>query len=377
MKIAINCSICQPKGGGITEYIVNLTRELEKLDHENEYVLYVLQDLYDFCLTKLPSRFRIKKIPYNNTLTQIIKRSLFSQSFWYKEEKEEGFDIFHSPFFYAPKMRKAKVIITVHDLRLYRFPKTYGLLRYIYLQHSVKETIRRADRIISISQFTKDEIMDTCHVEGSRIKVIHEAINKESFAIGTIETYELPSEYEYLRKGRFLFSLGHIEPRKNYIRLIKAFRMLKEEKDNEDLKLVIAGKPLLDADSVLKMIEETDDVVYLNYIPHELLLWLYRNATLFVFPSFYEGFGFPPLEAASMGTVSAVSNVSSIPEVCGDAAFYFNPYDVQEIYRVIDGALSHPESIKEREEKLEEQLSKFSWRKNAQETIEIYKSFCK
>lgn len=374
MKIAINCSICQPKGGGITEYIVNLTREIELLDHENEYVLYVLQDLYDFCKTKLPERFRIKKIPYNNTLTQKIKRSLFSQRFWYDEEEREAFDIFHSPFFYAPKMKRAKVIITVHDLRLYRFPRTYNLLRYLYLQHSVRETIRRADRIISISAFTKDEIVNTCHIDAQKVRIIHEAINRDFFSPSTIAGYKLPSEYSFLQNGRFLFSLGHIEPRKNYVRLIEAFKLLKLQENNEDIKLVIAGKPLLDTKKVFKLIEETKDVIYLNYIPSELLLWLYQHATLFVFPSFYEGFGFPPLEAASMGTVSAVSNVSSIPEVCGDTAFYFNPYDVEEMSNVLGNALSQPDAIKVRSERLEEQLSKFSWEKNAEETIEVYKN---
>ena len=372
MKIAINCSICQPKGGGITEYIVNLTRELERLDHENEYVLYVLQDLYDFCFTKLPSRFRIKKIPYNNTLGQIIKRSLFSQRFWYKEEDIEKFDIFHSPFFYAPKMKRAKVLITVHDLRLYRFPQTYGLLRYLYLRHSVKETIRRADKIISISQFTKDEIIETCHINPEKVQVIHEAINRAAFSVDAIKDYKLPDEYKYLADTRILFSLGHVEPRKNYKRLIEAFRLLKKQEVNKDVKLIIAGKPILDAESVMKMIEETEDVIYLNFIPRELLLWLYKNATLFVFPSYYEGFGFPPLEAASLGTVSAVSNVSSIPEVCGDCAFYYNPYDVDEMYRIIDSALKDFQSVDKKRKLLEEQLSKFSWKKNAKETLRVY-----
>lgn len=374
MKIAINCSICQPKGGGITEYIVNLTRELERLDHENEYVLYVLQDLYNFCLTKLPSRFRIKKIPYNNTLGQKIKRSLFSQRFWYKEEEIENFDIFHSPFFYAPKMKRAKVLITVHDLRLYRFPRTYGLLRYLYLYHSVKETIQRADKIISISQFTKDEIIDTCHINPEKVQVIHEAINRTAFSFDAIKDYKLPDEYKYLENTRFLFSLGHVEPRKNYIRLIEAFRLLKKQQKNRDVKIVIAGKPLLDAESVMKMVKETRDVIYLNFIPHELLLWLYKNAALFVFPSYYEGFGFPPLEAASLGTVSAVSNVSSIPEVCGESAFYFNPYDVDEMYKTISTALANPLSVDKKGKLLEKQLSKFSWKKNAEETLKVYKT---
>lgn len=372
MKIAINCSICQPKGGGITEYIVNLTQELERLDYENEYVLYVLQDLYDFCLTKLPSRFKIKKIPYNNTLGQKIKRSLFSQRFWYREEEIEKFDIFHSPFFYAPKMKRAKVLITVHDLRLYRFPSTYGLLRYLYLRHSVKETIRRADKIISISQFTKNEIIDTCHINPEKIIVIYEAINRSSFSVDTIRNYNLPNEYQYLADTRFLFSLGHVEPRKNYKRLIEAFRLLKKQEENKDVKLIIAGKPILDADSVMKMIENTNDVIYLNFIPRELLLWLYKNAILFVFPSYYEGFGFPPLEAASMGTLSVVSNLSSIPEVCGDCAFYFNPFDIDEMYRVINTALNDVQSINRKASLLEKQLSKFSWKKNAEETLRVY-----
>ena len=374
MKIAINCSICQPKGGGITEYIVNLTNCLDKIDQENEYVLYVLQDLYEFCLTKLPNRFRVKKIPYNNTLGQIIKRSFFSQRFWYKEEEIEKFDIFHSPFFYAPKFKRAKVILTVHDLRLYRYPKTYSFLRYIYLKHSVKESIVRADKIISITQFTKDEIVDTCGVDASKIIVVHEAINRDAFSPRFLDNFNLPADLECLRNSRFLFSLGHIEPRKNYLRLIDAFRELKKDKRNRDLKLVIAGKPLLQAEEILKMIDQTEDAYYLNFVSRDVLLWLYQNATLFVFPSIYEGFGFPPLEAASLGTVSAVSNVSSIPEVCGECAFYFNPYIVDEISHVISYPLNTPNEIDKKKQLLESQLSKFSWERNAKETLKVYKS---
>ena len=374
MKIAINCSICQPKGGGITEYIVNLMHNIEYLDHDNEYILYVLQDLYEFCKEKLPARMRIKKIPYNNTMKDIIRRSLFSQSFWYKEEEKEMFDIFHSPFFYAPKFRKAKVILTVHDLRLYRYPRTYGFLRYVYLRHSVKESIQRADRIIAISQFTKDEIVDTCNVESTKIKVILEAINREAFSPQSIENYDIPNEYSFLKEGRFLFSLGHIEPRKNYERLIEAFLLLKEEERNKDLKLVIAGKPLLDAGNILEKIKKSNDIYYMNYVSRQMLLWLYHNTALFVFPSIYEGFGFPPLEAASMGSISAVSNVSSIPEVCGDAAFCFNPLNIEDICSAISAGLYDIELIKNKKQALEVQLNKFSWKKNASETIAVYSS---
>ena len=152
MKIAINCQFCSQKGGGgIKEYIVSLTNHLEKVDHQNEYVLYVLEDQYEYSKTVLPSRFKLKPIPYQKNFVSKVKRSLFAQSFWTKEEKEEGFDVFHSPFFHAPKMKKARLIMTVHDLRLYRYPETYSFLRYQFLKRAVKESIDRVDQIIAIS----------------------------------------------------------------------------------------------------------------------------------------------------------------------------------------------------------------------------------
>ena len=118
MKIAINCQFWILRGGGgIKEYIANLVNHLEKVDHQNEYVLYVLEDQFEDAKTKLPARFKLKPIPYQRNFVSKVKRSLFAQSFWSKEERDEGFDVFHSPFFHAPKMKKARVIMTVHDLR--------------------------------------------------------------------------------------------------------------------------------------------------------------------------------------------------------------------------------------------------------------------
>lgn len=373
MKIAINCQFCyKGGGGGIKEYIVSLTNQLAKVDHQNEYVLYVLEDQYEYSKTILPSSFKLKPIPYQRSFVSRIKRSLFAQSFWTKEEKEEGFDVFHSPFFHAPKMKKARLVMTVHDLRLYRYPETYPWMRYQFLKNTVKESIERVDKIIAISQFTKDEMIDTCGVNPDKVKVIHEAINRSFFNTNAIENYSLPKEYAYLKDCRFLFCLSQIEPRKNHARLIQAFTVLKTMGGFDDLKLVLAGRQLLNPGPVLKLIAETPDVVYLNYVPTEIMLWLYRNASLFVYPSYYEGFGFPPLEAASLGTVSAVGNLSSVPEVCGDCAFYFDPYDISDMSKVIATALNDESLIQEKKMKLEDQLGKFSWEKNARETVKVY-----
>jgi glycosyltransferase involved in cell wall biosynthesis len=373
MKIAINCQFCfQKGGGGIKEYIVSLTNHLEKVDHQNEYVLYVMEDQFEYSKTVLPSRFKLKPIPYQRNFVSKVKRSLFAQSFWTKEEKEEGFDVFHSPFFHAPKMKKARLIMTVHDLRLYRYPETYSFLRYQFLKRAVKQSIDRVDKIIAISQFTKDEIIDTCGVNPDKVTVIHEAINRSFFNADSIKDYTLPQEYAYLKDCRFLFCLSQIEPRKNHARLIKAFSAIKAMDGFEDLKLVLAGRQLLNAGPVLKLIAETPDVVYLDFVPTEMMLWLYHNASLFVYPSYYEGFGFPPMEAASLGTVSAVGKLSSIPEICGDCAFYFDPYDVEDMSKVVAAALKDESLIQEKKTKLENQLNKFSWEKNARETVKVY-----
>ena len=373
MKIAINCQFCFAKGGGgITEYIIQLTNHLAKIDHDNEYVLYALEDQYEYCKTVLPARFKLKPIPYRKSLVSKICRSLFAQNFWSKEEEEERFDVFHSPFFHAPKMKYARLLMTVHDLRLYRYPETYSFLRYQFLKRAVKESIARVDHIIAISQFTKDEMIETCGVSPDKVTVVHEAINRSFFSVDRIKNYVLPQEYAYLKEGRFLFYLSHIEPRKNHLRLIKAFSAMKAQGGFDDVRLVLAGIQNLDAAPVLKAIAETPDVVYLDYVPTELMLWLSSHATLFVYPSYYEGFGFPPLEAASLGTVSAVAGVTSLPEVCGDCAFYFNPYDVDDMSRVIANALKDQAAIEEKRAKLESQLSKFSWEDNARNTLEIY-----
>ena len=374
MKIAINCMFCTPQSGGIKEYIVNLTNSLSSVDHENEYLLYVLEDQYDYARCVLPSKWRIKILPYKSDLYSKIKRSLFSQRYWSKEEKVERFQLFHSPFFYAPSFEKAKLVITVHDLRLYRFPQTYPLLRFLYLRYSVERSLRCADAIISVSQFTKDEIVECCKISEDKIVVIHEAINRELFSEDALEDNILPSEYEYLNYSRFIFTLGHVEPRKNYIRLLRAFEMVKALPKHHDLKLVIAGRLNWKSKEVQKALKQSKDVIFLNFIPRKLLLWLYKKTALFVFPSYYEGFGFPPLEAASLGTVSAVSKISSIPEVCGESAFYFDPYNIQNISDVISSCLEKPELIEEKRKKLSSQLDQFSWAKNAEKTLIVYKS---
>lgn len=373
MKIAINCAFFQPKGGGIKEYIHNLVENLYQQDTTNEYVLYVLKDNLEYAQKNINVKFKIKPIPFKgNGIMNIIARSLLENFFWIREEQVEKWDIFHSPFFHGPKLRNAKLILTVHDMRFFRYPKTYTFLRYQYLKRAVKSSINRADRIISISEFTKNEIQAAYDTNEDKITVIHEAINPEHFGKSKL-SLEDNAYIKELKGVPYILSVGHLEPRKNYDRLIDAFKKIKSSLTS-GTKLIIIGKKGHGYESTLRKIEEDNDVLYLNFVSQGLLNWLYKNTMLFVFPSFYEGFGFPPLEAGIHGAVAAVSDVSSMPEVCGDAVSYFNPFDIDEMAKVIFQTFNN-ECLRSRlKNNMQEQLLSFSWEKNAEETIGLYNS---
>lgn len=373
MKVAVNCAFLQPRGGGIKEYMVNLVRNLSRIEPDNDYVVYVLRDFRDYadrCLSG--ADVRIKEIPFGtgSNLKKIV-RSLAERRFWLREEREERWDLFHSPFFHAPALRATKILLTVHDLRFVRYPETYSRLRVIFLRHAVRRSILHASHIIAISEFTKRDIMNAYGVEGNRITTVHEAINPDDFS----SRHEAGEGPEQLSDTRFILSVGHLEPRKNYAGLIGAFRKMKDGNPSlKDVRLVIVGRKECRYGETLRLIEGNPDVDYLDFVSHETLIWLYRHARLFAFPSFYEGFGFPPLEAAALGLPSAVSDVASIPEICGDGVIYFNPNDIDDMARALERGLVDGSERRRLIENLPWMAGAYSWERNASETLGVYHS---
>ncbi|MBZ4190004.1 glycosyltransferase family 4 protein [Niabella beijingensis] len=374
MKIAINASFYGPRTGGIGTYIYNLITHLEQVDVTNDYIIYLAKDYFKYGTEKLPQRWKFKATPFASNSK--IKRSITENKFWLKEEKDEQFDVFHSPFFHSPKLKHAKTILTVHDMRFERYPKTYSPLRYLFLKYKVKKSIERANKIIAISQFTKDELLYFYKIDDKKVKVIHEAINFDDFRDNDNTS---PSDLlSGLISNRYILSVGHIEPRKNYINLIRAFNMLlKTNNQLADLKLVIVGKRQHNYVKVIKLINQNKNIIYTDFVSFSDLKWLYKHAELFAFPSIYEGFGFPPLEAAALGTVSTVSNASCIPEICGDSVLYFDPLNTHDIAKKIE-ILLMDKTVKENYgDQLRLNLDRFSWTKNANETLSCYKLLLK
>jgi glycosyltransferase involved in cell wall biosynthesis len=371
MKIAINCTFYTPKGGGIKEYIYNLITEIVKIEHKHELIFYVTEESKSDFKKMVQNKGRIKIFPYQSN--QKIRRAIFQQLYWKKEEEKECFDIFHSPFFYAPEFKKAKIVLTIHDLRFVNYPLSYKITRYLFLKYAVKKSINKADSIIAISNFTKNEIIKHYKIKSEKVKVIHEAVNIDGFLLNN-NLKSLVINREAIKSNNFILSVGHLEPRKNYNRLIDAYLELPAILRSE-FKLVIVGKKNHDFKNIISKINKSKDVIYLDFVTREELIWLYANCKFHVFPSFYEGFGFSSLEAGLFGKPTIGANQSSIPEIAGKGGIYFNPFSIKEIKNQIFNVLSDQGLYENLSKEAYNNVSCFSWKKNAIETINIYNKF--
>lgn len=368
MKIAINCIYYTPKGGGIKEYIYNLVTELGKIEHKHDIIFYITKESELDFRNIIGDSGILKIFPFCEN--EKIKRALFQQKYWTSEEEKEGFDVFHSPFFYAPNFVKAKKLLTVHDLRFVHYPRSYKLLRYLFLKYAVKKSIKNCDKIIAISDFTKKEILKTYNIDKEKVVVIHEAVNSGDFTLKN-KSRQIVINNEVISSNKYLLAVGHLEPRKNYIRLIEAYLELPENIQKE-YKLILVGKKNHDFGDILTKINQSDNVVYLDFVAREELIWLYANCKIHAFPSFYEGFGFSSLESGLFGKPTIGANQSSIPEIAGDGGVYFDPFSVKDISEKMLLLLSDQEKYEFLSRQSFLNTKRFSWARNAVETLNVY-----
>lgn len=271
---------------------------------------------------------------------QLWKRFHFPPLNWFIG----NYDIYHFPNFCLPPMTHGKFIITVHDLAFMRYPEYIEPKNLEFLRRELPSSLKSAHRIIAVSHFTKKELIELFNVPEEKIAVIYEGV-VQSFALNTFVQSEALNNY--------ILCVSTIEPRKNIEGLIQAARLC-------NMKLVIVGQKGWMTD-----IKPEKDVIFLGYVPEKELYNIYRNAKSFVFPSFYEGFGLPPLEAMAYG----VPVVSTKFEVLGDAARFVDPRDPEDIANGVKEVLADPGPWVK---KGLEQVKKFSWQKTAEETFKLY-----
>jgi len=298
---------------------------------------------------------------------------------WLGQLAHLGFDgllpegeLFHATEHLLMPLRHIPTVLTIHDLVFRLFPHYHKPLNYTFLNLAMPLFVRRADHLIAVSHSTKQDLRRLYGVPPGKITVIYEGAAPRFHPQPREEVERVRRKYHLPR--RLVLSVGTLEPRKNYPRLLEAFALLRA-RWREGWRLAIAGGRGWLYRPFFQRLEELGlqgEVILLGCVPEEDLPGLYSAATLFVFPSLYEGFGLPPLEAMACGTPVACSRASSLPEVGGEAARYFNPASAEDMAQVMYEVLADEALRAEMRERGLRQARRFSWDRAAEETMAVY-----
>ncbi|MBI3754626.1 MAG: glycosyltransferase family 4 protein [Deltaproteobacteria bacterium] len=374
MRIGINTLFFIPgKVGGSETYIRNLIAKLSDIDSENEYFIFANRENFNEFKTGRPN-FHKMLCPINASFKP--GRILWEQFVLPFQTLKYKIDILFSPGYTAPIFIGCKQVVTIHDLNYYYHPDDFSSLELLFWRLLVPLSARAANRVITISKNSKRDIENILKVSPDKVDLIYEAANMfPDFGGWGDENIEKVKK-KYCIDGKYILSIAAMHPHKNIHRLIEAYKILKD-KYGTSHKLVLVGMKAWASKAVegaIKGMSLEKDVIFTGWVPLEDIPIFYKGAAVFVFPSLFEGFGIPPLEAMTCGTPVAVSNITSLPEVVGDAGKYFNPYDVEDIaskvYEVITSTALREELIK----KGFEQAKKFFWEKTAKQTVDVFKA---
>lgn len=364
--------MCDEKKSGVAEYTENLVENILKIDKENQYFLFY----NSWKKVSLPSwnfpnaKFCGFKIP-NKILNFSLKFFNFPKIDWLIKEKLDCFLIPNTNFISLSE--NCKKIIAVHDLSFEIYPEFFSpKSRLWHKLANLKKICDEADKIIAVSENTARDLEKIYKINPKKIKTIHSGIKKiqtQDYDLKRVkEKYNLPDD--------FILYLGNIEPRKNLETLLKAFEIIMDSPDEPEndkkIHLIIAGTRGYKSGHVYN--DRYKRVQFLKFVSAEDKPALYKLAKIFVFPSFYEGFGFPPLEAMAQGTPVVSSISSSLTETIGNAGILTNPYDAEDLACAINVLMENDNVRNEMIARGFAQIQKFDWRKTAEETINLIKS---
>ena len=372
MKIGIDVSQIV-YGTGVSFYTSSLVENLLKIDKTNEYrFLAGTLRQSDFFKNYFTSLKDFKNAKGKIALFPPSLADLFSNRLHLLpiESFLGKIDVFHSSDWSQPPTKAAK-ITTIHDFGFLKFPATAHPKIKSVMARRLKWVKKEADVVIAISESTKKDIIEILNIPEQKIKVVYEAAPDDVIQIKDQKKIN-QIKNKYKLDGDFLLSVATLEPRKNLKRIILAFQKIK--KDFPSMKLVIVGKSGWDQSLNEIAKQKQSDIVFTGYINRSDLLALYSSASCFVFPSLYEGFGLPILEAMKCGAPVVTSNVSSMPEVAGQAGVLVDPLSVEKITQGIKKAIGDKENLVQ---KGFEQANSFSWEKTAKETLKVYEEIFK
>jgi len=353
---------------GIGTYIGGLLRALGAIDPVNEYILVALPDDLGV-FSGLPPNF--KTATYQKADSYASNHLAFP---WFLHGLAPS--LVHIPLNQVPLFMMDPYVVTIHDMASLLFETGSGL-RIAARRSLLRRGLLRAKRIMAVSEATRRDVRDALGIPADRIRVAYNAPNPDFFKPAAADRASILERYQI--SYPFLLYAGNIRPQKNIPRLVEAFAVVREQLSRHpvyrDLRLIVIGDEISRYPSVRRAVIQTrveKAVRFLGFVPFEALRIFFESAALFVFPSLYEGFGLPPLEAMATGTPVVASNVSSLPEVLGDAALLVNPENVFEIARAIQDVLLDEDLRADLIAKGKVQAARYSWDRTAREVLKVY-----
>ncbi len=383
-RIGIDARFYGPIGKGIGRYIQEIVDNVIKIDQDNEYIIFLSKDNFDeFICDGERVKKKIANIRWYGIAEQLFMPFLILRN---------RLDLMHFPHFNVPVFCPTKFVVTIHDLILTKFPTVrsstlspaFYKLKNLFYRIIIYIAVHRAREVIAVSEFTKKDIVEKFKISEKKVQVTYEGVanlakGKDSLFVKKLDDKSTLLSYNI--DSKFILYVGNAYPHKNLESLVEVFSDL--HKKHQGLRLVLVGKE----DYFYKRIkeiaagfslwhEDVEDspVIFPGYVPDSELEILYKKAMCYVFPSLYEGFGLPPLEAMVKGCPVISSNSSSMPEILGDAAIYFNPKDKQEMIDKIEKVLDDPRLRETLIKKGKEQAKSYNWWEAARKTLEIYKN---
>ncbi|MBI5303473.1 MAG: glycosyltransferase family 4 protein [Chloroflexi bacterium] len=368
LTIGIDFTSASRERAGIGRYARELVRALSRLDGTNRYVLFVPRDAHAELLRfDWSPNFTIRRAPlterYLAALWHRARVPLFVEAFIGKV------DVFYSPDFLLPPTRARRTLVTVHDLSYVRVPECFPAPLLNYLNRAVPRALARADLVLADADSTRRDVNDVYRVPRDKIKTLYSGVDPRFNP--SIAPESQARVHELTRGKPYLLAVSTIQPRKNYARLIEAFgRIANSQFLVRNSQLVISGAKGWMFEDVFQKVERLglqERVIFPDFFADDDLPALYAGATLFVYPSLYEGFGLPVAEAMACGAPVVCSHASSLPEVAGNAALYFDPHDVDAMANAMQRALTDESLRDDLRARGFAQAKKFSWDKAARE----------
>lgn len=371
-RIGIDARFFGSVGKGLGRYTQKLIENLEKIDQENEYYIFLSKENFDEC--------QVRQSNFHKVLADCRWYTWAEQLRMPAILRKYDLDLVHFPHFNVPLLYRGRFVVTIHDLILVHFPtaRSSTLNRFFYwlkfgaYRVVIRSAIARAEKVIAVSEFTRNDILKS-----------YPFVAPEK----TVTTYEACDDYCLLSPNKdekilarygiikpYVVYVGNVYPHKNPERLALAFQQLAER--GIELKLVFVGAEDYFYARLKKFVEDQQiqNIIFAGFVPDYELDTLFHNTLAYVRPSLYEGFELPPLEAMAKGVPVLTSNHSCALEILGDSAYYFDALDVKAIARALEEITKNEPLRQELIQKGYEQIKKYSWKKMAQETLEIYRS---